>query len=73
MPGLCRADAAPLQPLRLDPDEAQFSFDNLKQSLIVMLQEREQKATTDAEKEKIKKRRIDLQACCTPGSGISSI
>ncbi len=53
---------APLQPLRLDPDEAQFSFDNLKQSLIVMLQEREQKATTDAEKEKIKKRRIDLQA-----------
>ena len=52
---------ATLQLIRLDPEEAQIHFDNFKRTMIATLRDREASAT-DAERTRIKKSRVELEA-----------
>jgi hypothetical protein len=53
---------ATLQLIRLDPEEAQIHFDNFKRTMITTLRDREASATTVAERTRIKKSRVELEA-----------
>ena len=53
---------ATLQLIRLDPEEAQIHFDNFKRTMITTLRDWEASTTTVAERTRIKKSRVELEA-----------